>query len=172
MADRHNKREVPQRKVSQKKKGTHEGQVPVCRLLCEVSGDCQAVLRTLLDREVRGRLITILRGKGEVLYIALCGLRSWVSSTERFEQRVLVKMAKGDAARAKSNQKSPHRSLMTGAASAVWNTFSVLLLHHVCASLDNHTARSLIIRVNFSFRMVFLPSASSSFDSEAAVALS
>lgn len=67
-------REVPQRKVSQKKKGTREGQVPVCRLLCEVSGDCQAVLRTLLDREVRGRLITILRGKGEMLYIALCVL--------------------------------------------------------------------------------------------------
>ena len=84
MAGRHIlEREVPQRKVSQKKKGTHEGQVPERRLLCEVSGDCQAVLRTLLDREVRGRLITILRGKGKVLYIALCGLRSWVSSTER-----------------------------------------------------------------------------------------
>ncbi len=120
MAGRHNlEREVPRRKVSQKKKGTREGQVPVCRLLCEVSGDCQAVLRTLLDREVRGRLITILRGKGEVLYIALCGLRSWVSSTERFEQRVLVKMAKGDAARAKSILKSSHRSLMTRAGSPV-----------------------------------------------------
>lgn len=58
-------------------------QVPVHGLLCEVSGDCQAVLRTLLDREVRGRLITIQRGKGEVLYIALCCLWSWVSSTER-----------------------------------------------------------------------------------------
>lgn len=69
-------REVPHREVSQKKKGTHEGQVPVCRLLCEVSGDCQAVLRTQLDREVRGRLITILRGKGEMLYMALCVLQS------------------------------------------------------------------------------------------------
>lgn len=112
-------KEVPQRKVSQKKKGTHEGQVPVCRLLCEVSGDCHAVLRTLLDREVRGRLITILRGKGEVLYIALCGLRSWVSCAERLEQRVLVKMANGDAARAKSTPKSSLKSLMTRAASPV-----------------------------------------------------
>lgn len=116
MAGRHNlEREVPQRKVSQKKKRTHEGQVPVCRLLCEVSGDCQAVLRMLLDREVRGRLITILRGKGEMLYIAFCGPQSWVSSTERFQQKVLVKMAKGDAARAKSILKTPHRSFMTGA---------------------------------------------------------
>lgn len=62
--------------VPQKKKGTHEGQVPVCRLLCEVSGDCQAVLRMQLDREVRSRLITILRGKGEMLYTALCVLKS------------------------------------------------------------------------------------------------
>lgn len=91
----------------------------MCRLLCEVSGDCQAVLRTLPDREVRGRLITILRGKGEMLYRALCGLWSWVSSTERFEQRVLVRMAKGDAARAKSVLKSAHRSLMTRAAGPV-----------------------------------------------------
>lgn len=82
MAGRHNLgREVLQRKVSQKKKGTHESQVPVSRLLCEVSCDCQAVLWMLLDREVRGRLITILRGQGEMLYIALCGLRSWVSRT-------------------------------------------------------------------------------------------
>lgn len=103
-------REVLQRKVSQKKKGTHEGQVPMSRLLCEVSCDCQAVLWMLLDREVRGRLITILRGKGEMLYIALCGLWSWVSRTERCEQSVLVKMAKGDATRAKSILKSPHRS--------------------------------------------------------------
>lgn len=73
MARRNNlEREVPQREVSQKKKGTHEGQVPVRRLLCEVSGDCQAVPRTQLDREVRGRLITILRGKGGMLYIPLC----------------------------------------------------------------------------------------------------
>lgn len=75
-------REILQSKVSQKRKGSWEGQVPVCRLLCKVSGDCQVVLRRLLDREVRGRLITILRGKGEVLYRALCGLWSWVSSTE------------------------------------------------------------------------------------------
>lgn len=74
MAGRCNlEREVQQRKVSQKKKGTHDGRVPVCKLLCQVSGDCQAVLRTLLDREVRGRLITRLRGNSEVLYIALCG---------------------------------------------------------------------------------------------------
>lgn len=120
MAGRHYLgRKVPQRKVSQKKKGTHEGQVPMCRLLCEVSSDCQAVLWMLLDREVRGRLITILRGKGEMLYIALCGLQSWVSSTQRCEQRVLVKMAKGKAARAKSILKSPHRSCMTGAGSPV-----------------------------------------------------
>lgn len=105
--------------MSQKKKGTRGVQVPMCRLLCEVSGDCQAALRMPLDREVRGRLITILRGKGEMLYIALCGPWSWVSSTERCEQRVLAKMAKGDAARAKSVLKSPHRSLMTGAASSV-----------------------------------------------------
>lgn len=45
-------------------------------LLWEVSGDCQAVLWMLLDREVRGRLITILRGKGEMLYTALCGLQA------------------------------------------------------------------------------------------------
>lgn len=84
MAGRHRlDAEVPQRKVSHMKR-THEVQVPVCRLLCEVSGDRQAVLRTLPDREVRGRLITRLRGKGEVLYIALCGLWSWVSSTERY----------------------------------------------------------------------------------------
>lgn len=99
--------EVPQRKVSQKKKGTQEVQVPVCRLLCEVSGDCQAVWRTLPDREVRGRLITKLRGKGEVLYVALCGLLSWVSSTWRFEQRLLVKMLKVDVAKAKSILKTP-----------------------------------------------------------------
>lgn len=75
-------REILQSKVSQKRKGSWEGQVPVCRLLCKVSGDCQVVLRRLLDRGVRGRLITILRGKGEVLYRALCGLWSWVSRTE------------------------------------------------------------------------------------------
>lgn len=74
--------EILQSKVSQKRKGSWEVQVPVCRLLCKVSGDCQVVLRRLLDREVRGRLITILRGKGEVLYSSLCGLWSWVSSTE------------------------------------------------------------------------------------------
>lgn len=51
-------------------------QVPVGRLLCEVSGECLAVGRMLLDREVRGRLITILRGKAEVLYMPFvaCGL--------------------------------------------------------------------------------------------------
>lgn len=40
------------------------------RFLCEVSGDCWSVLRTLLDREVRARLITILRerGKAQMLY--------------------------------------------------------------------------------------------------------
>lgn len=73
--------ETLQSKVSQKRKGSREVQVSVCRLLCKVSGDCQVVLRRLPDREVRGRLITILRGKGEVLYSALCGTRSWVSST-------------------------------------------------------------------------------------------
>lgn len=57
-------------------KRSHEGRVPECRLLCEVSGDCQAILKMMLDREVRGRLITILRGKGEMLYNALCGPRS------------------------------------------------------------------------------------------------
>lgn len=56
---------------------------PVCGLLCEVSGDCQAVVGTLLDSEARGRLITMLRGKGEVLRAALCHLRSRVSSSER-----------------------------------------------------------------------------------------
>ncbi|KAM7417291.1 hypothetical protein PAMA_017110 [Pampus argenteus] len=56
MASRHNLGgEVPRRKVSQKKKGTHEGQVPVCRLLCEVSGDCQAVLWMLLDRKRKAK---------------------------------------------------------------------------------------------------------------------
>jgi len=74
----------------------------VCGLLCEVSGDCQTGRRTLLDTEVRGRLITRLRGKGEMLYRALCGLWSWVSSTERFEQRVLVSLAQAE---------SPHRPL-------------------------------------------------------------
>lgn len=69
-------------KCHKRGKGAGGGQVPVCRLLGKVSGDCQVVLRRLLDREVRGRLITILRGKGEVLYSALCGLWSWVSSTE------------------------------------------------------------------------------------------
>lgn len=129
MAGRHNlEREVPQRKVSQKKKGTSEGHVPVCRLLCEVSGDCQAVLRTLLDREVRGRLITILRGKGEVLYIALCGLCSWVSSTERFEQRALVKMAHGP-----SYPKDTTSITDDGSCESRVKTFSVILLHHVHA---------------------------------------
>lgn len=74
--------EILQGKVSQKRKGSWEVQVPVCRLLCKVSGDCQVVLRRLLDREVRGRLITILRGKGELLYSALCGTWSWVSSLQ------------------------------------------------------------------------------------------
>lgn len=96
--------------MSQKKKGTREGQVPVCRLLCEVSDDCQAVLRTLLDREVRGRLITILRGEGEMLYIALCVLWSWVSSTERGVSKRCWEMAKGNIARAKSILKLPHGS--------------------------------------------------------------
>lgn len=82
-------REVPLRKVSQKKKRTPECRVAERRLLCKVSDDCQAVWKTRLDREVRGRLITILRGKGEMLYIALCGLRSWVSCTEVLEVRVL-----------------------------------------------------------------------------------
>lgn len=123
-------REVPQRKVSQKKKGTGEGHVPACRLLCEVSGDCQAVLRTLLDREVRGRLITILRGKGEVLYIALCGLRSWVSSTERFEQRVLVKMAHGPSYPKDATSITADRSCESRV-----KTFSVKLLRHVRADL-------------------------------------
>lgn len=128
MAGRHNlEREVLHRKVSQKKRGDREGQVPVCRLLCEVSGDCQAVLKTPLDREVRGRLITKLRGKGEVLYRALCGLWSWVSSTERFEQRVLLKMAEGDAVRAKSFLKLSHRSFMTRAGSPVWKTVWLML---------------------------------------------
>lgn len=66
----------------------------MCRLLCEVSADCQAVLRTLLDREVRGGLITILRGKGEMLYRVLCGLWSWVSSMERFQQKAAMKIGK------------------------------------------------------------------------------
>lgn len=83
MAGRHRSgRETLQSKVSQKRKGSWEGQVAVCRLLCKVSGDCQVVPRRLLEREVRGRLITILRGKGQVLYSALCGPQSWVSSTE------------------------------------------------------------------------------------------
>ncbi|CAB1440525.1 unnamed protein product [Pleuronectes platessa] len=52
MAGRHRlEREVPRRKVSQRKRGSREGRVPVCRLLCEVSRDCQAAPRTLLDRE-------------------------------------------------------------------------------------------------------------------------
>lgn len=90
MAGCHNLgREVPQRKVSQKKKRSREGQVPERRLLCEVSDDCQAVLKTLLDREVRGRLITILRGKDEMLYRALCGPWSWVSRSEMCEPKVL-----------------------------------------------------------------------------------
>lgn len=109
-------REVPQRKVSQKKKGTHEGQVPMCGLLCEVSADCQAVLGMLPDREVRGGLITILRGNGEMLYIALCGLRSPVSSAERFQQKTLMTKAVSYAAGAKPIRRSPHRSLMTRAA--------------------------------------------------------
>lgn len=75
-----------------------------------MSGDCQAVLGMLLDREVRGRLITILRGEGEMLYIALCGLRSWVSSMGSCEQKLVAMMAKGKAAWAKSIQGSPHRS--------------------------------------------------------------
>lgn len=74
MAGRHREKCHRRRKV----------QVPVRRLLCEVSGDCLAVGRMLLDREVRGRLITILRGKAEVLYIAFCGPWSWVSSTEKY----------------------------------------------------------------------------------------
>lgn len=90
MAGCHNlEREVPQRKVSQKKKRSREDKVSERRLLCEVSDDCQAVLKTLLDREVRGRLITMLRGKDKMLYRALCGPWSWVSSSEMCEPRML-----------------------------------------------------------------------------------
>lgn len=44
--------EIPQSKVSQKREGSWQVQVAVCRLLCKVSGDCQVVLGRLLDREV------------------------------------------------------------------------------------------------------------------------
>ena len=60
----------------------------MCRLLCvKCLVIARAVLGMLLDREVRGRLITALRGEGKMPYTALCGLQSWVSSAEREARR-------------------------------------------------------------------------------------
>lgn len=70
-------------KCDRRRKGSGGVQVPVCRLLGEVFAVCQAVLTMLADRQVRGGLITTLRGKVVALHAALCGVRSWVSSTDR-----------------------------------------------------------------------------------------